>query len=465
MKSRLFRTLSCTLVALFGALTVPACVGDQAQEQDLTSLTARERLLTFEGYVYVHPDASDDDILAAVHHQTRSAFGALLTQNIAVGTREPAAANPQSFAKEAVEVLGPQGEVVYETLRVRYRYDDRAVIPKSMSHRGAIPLGLLHGDYPLQAARVIAECSANTKEELEMLDDVWYVFNPSLPSCRKAMDLEQRAIATQRLGLSQPESQIVETELDRLYIPMTARLSSPPSSRKTLYPEYDRLFRGGVQPGKLVISLLAGLIDHSTPKHPVHPADDPGYYEMLDTMNVVLEAHPALKITNTDPPTDLSTFQVNGKSVTGLRFVDFVNFELYDYGWPAQLSSSERAILRKLIAERLKDRWVTLEEQVEVSIDGGPVKAHTISLQLHFGADEAIGPYRRAIRESDVFLYNGHSYIGEGPLDPANYTAADFPQSYQLFFIDSCLSFNYYNSDYFRFKQRGTKDLDVITNA
>jgi hypothetical protein len=428
-------------------------------------LTARERLLTFEGFVFVHPDSNDGEILAAVQHQTRSAFGALMAQNVAVGTRELAAADEGSFVKQAVGVVDGSGQLSYETLRVRYRYEDRAIIPKSMAHRGALTLGLLHGDYQAQAERIISECSANTKEEREMLDDVWYVFNPALPQCRAAMAAEQKSITKERTRLEQPESQIVEAELTRLYLPMTARLSAPPSSNKTFYPEYDRLWTGGVQPGKLVISLLAGLIDHATPKHPIHPADDPGYWEMLDTMNVVLAARPNLKITKTDPPSDLSSFQVNGKSITGLRFVDFVNFELYDYGWPAELSIAERGELRKLIAERLKDRWVSLEEQVQVSIDGGALEPRTVVLQLHFGADEAIAPYRRAIRESDVFLYNGHSYIGEGPLDPANYSDADFPESYQLFFIDSCLSFNYYNSDYFRFKQHGTRDLDVITNA
>ena len=298
-----------------------------------------------------------------------------------------------------------------------------------------------------------------------MVGDVWYVFNPTLSQCRQAMDSEQKAIEAQRTVLSQADSQSVEAELERLYIPMTARLSAPSSSSKNLYPEYDRLWSAGVQPGKLVITLLAGLIDHSTPKHPIHPADDPGYWEMLDTMNVVLQAHPNLKITQTDPPSDMSTFQVNGKSITGLSFTDFVNYELYDYGWPTELSGAERGELRKRIAERLKDRWVTLEKQVQVSIAGGPLEPRTVSIQLYFGADEAITPYRRAIRESDVFLYNGHSYIGKGPLDPANFSAADFPASYQLFFIDSCLSFNYYNSDYFGFKQQGTLDLDVITNA
>jgi hypothetical protein len=129
------------------------------------------------------------------------------------------------------------------------------------------------------------------------------------------------------------------------------------------------------------------------------------------------------------------------------------------------MSASQRLDLRHNVANRLLNRWLTFEEPVQVSIDGAPAEPVTIRIRQYFGAAEDVAPYLRAIRDNDVFLYNGHSYIGEGPLDPENFDDGDFPESYQLLFIDSCLSFNYYNKDYFAYKARGSQDLDIISNG
>ncbi|MBW2523676.1 MAG: hypothetical protein JRI23_05850 [Deltaproteobacteria bacterium] len=444
-----------------------ACVADtsSSQEDALTSLTARERTMTFEGYVYVHPDASADEIREAVLGQTRSAFGALRTQDVAVGSRELANVDESTFIREPLRAVDADTGDEYETLRVRYLYSDRAVVPNSMSRRSALSLGLLHGDYATQAKRILQECTENTADDREMESDIWYVFNPALPSCKSAMAAEQRLIDDRRSKLLDDDEQIVLEELDRLYIPMTARLAAVEGSRSAVYPEYDRLWRGGIEPGVLTVGLINGMIDHAEPGKTHHPVDDAGYWEMLAEMEAILEARPGLRVVATDPPSDLSTFTVDGERITGLTFQDFINWELYEWGFPTWLSSTQQTALRKLVAERLYRRWVTFEEQVSVAIgDEGP-RTVKIRINQYFGAEEDLGPYQRAIRSSDVFLYNGHSYIGEGPLDPANYQDADFPETYQLLFIDSCLSFNYYNSDYFAYKGRGSLDLDIITNG
>ncbi|MBW2456775.1 MAG: hypothetical protein JRI68_19820 [Deltaproteobacteria bacterium] len=448
-------------------LALPGCADPvpSSAADDLTSVTAVERELTFAGYVYVHPDATDDDILWSVHQQTRSAFGAFLTQNIAVATRELANVDPSTFVREPVTVIDAAGDPAYETLRVRYQYVDRAVVPKPMAHRSALRLGLLHGDYPAQAERVLTECSLNTAEEREMFDDVWYVFNPGLDSCKTAINAEQRAIDQQRETLDDGASQIVGAELERLYVPMTVSLRAVAGTSKRLYPEYDRLWSGGVDPNALVITLLNGMIDHPKPGQSHHPVDDPGYWEMLGEMDVILADHPDFRVVATDPPTDLSTFQIDGELITGLSFQRFIDFELYQWGFPEWLTTAQQTELRRLVAARLSHRWITLEKPVSVSIDGGVATPRTVRLQLYFGVDEEPEPYHRGIAQSDVFLYNGHSFIGEGPLDPVHFTVNEFPASYQIFFIDSCLSFNYYNSDYFAFKADGSQSLDVVSNG
>ncbi len=449
------------------ALAAPGCVEDEIESttDDLTSLTARERVLTFEGYVYVSPDATDAEIKEAVLAQTRSAFGALQLQNVMVTTRELAKVDEKKFKREKLTLIEADGSE-WETLRVRYQYVDQAVVPKTMSHRTALSMGLLHGDQGAQLERIYKECTKNTAEEREMGSDVWYVFEPTLEKCQKAMTAEQTAIDDARTALTDPDTQVVSEEVERLYIPITARLAPKPQTAARLYPEYDRLWAGGIQPGKLNIGLVNGMIDHPEPGKPHHIVDDSGYWEMLAEMEVILTEHPQMKIVATDPPSDLTSFTANGKSVSGVDFMDFINWELYDAEWPSGFSAAaDKLALRKVVAERLNRRWISFAEDVSVTTGTSAAKNVQIVINQYFGAEEDIEPYRRAIRSNDVFMYNGHSYIGEGPLDPANFDESDFPESYQILFIDSCVSFNYYNKDYFAYKERGSKDLDTITNA
>lgn len=84
---------------------------------------------------------------------------------------------------------------------------------------------------------------------------------------------------------------------------------------------------------------------------------------------------------------------------------------------------------------------------------------------VYFGASSDSRPHKYATKNSDVFIYNGHSSIGYGPLDPRNFTAADFPASYQLMWMDGCVSYNYYHKDYIPLKEGGTKNLDLVTNG
>src|SRR5207302_7386852 len=88
-----------------------------------------------------------------------------------------------------------------------------------------------------------------------------------------------------------------------------------------------------------------------------------------------------------------------------------------------------------------------------------------IQMLVHFGSESDQAPHKYAIMNSDVFLYNRHSYIGFGPLDPSRFTAADFPTSYQIFWIDGCVSYNYYEKDYYPLKQGGTKNLELVTTG
>ncbi|MFO0759897.1 MAG: hypothetical protein U0359_25655 [Byssovorax sp.] len=468
MIQRFSRALGLTLLTGFAALT-PACgSGDgvvTGDEDDLTSVTARERKLTFEGYVYVSASASSKVILEAVQRQTKSAFGALRIANVAVSHRELSDVDAKQFKKEPVTVVDPETRATSSALRVRYRYTDQAIVPKTMARRSSLELGLLHGDYQSQSDRILEECTENSEEDREMADEIWYVYNPSLDRCQTAMAKEQDAIDADRLLLEDLGKQIVPKERKRLYVPMTVKLEAAAMTQGTAYPEYDRLWSGGVEPGTLVVGLLNGIIGHGEPgkTHPIN--EDEGYLEMLGQMDEILKARPALTVVKTDPATDLSVFTISGKKITGVTFRDFIDWELHGTSFPKGLTAAEKSSLKTAVAERLLRRWVTFEETVSVKIGSKAAKSVKVRIEQYFGADEDEAPYRRALKKSDVFVFNGHSFIGSGPLDPANFSASDIPESYQIYFVDSCVSFNYYNKDFYAFKSRGARDLDTITNG
>jgi hypothetical protein len=132
---------------------------------------------------------------------------------------------------------------------------------------------------------------------------------------------------------------------------------------------------------------------------------------------------------------------------------------------PANVTYAEQAELKKLVGQVVYKHWITAEAPVKVKIGTAAEKTVTVKILSYFGAESDSTPHKLAIKNSDVFLYNGHSYIGLGPLDPSRFTAADFPSSYQILFVDGCVSYNYYEKDYIPLKQGGTRNLDLITNG
>lgn len=454
--------VSAGLVLSMGA----ACGGAPAasEEDDLTSLTARERKLTFEGYVYVEADAGDAAILRAVREQTQSAFGALREANISVASRELAGVDAETFEIEDVTVVAEDGSQGFAK-RVRYRYVDQAVVPTTMARRSAVHLGLLHGDYQAQSKRVLEECTWNTAHDRDFEDSVWYVWNPSLERCKKAMAAEQAAIDEARERLLSPEAEVVPEEIGRLYLPMTARLEPKKMTAGKVYPEYDRLFSGGAEPGALKVSLVNGEIDHPPPGSERHLIEDSGYEETVNQLWAILEARPDMELVSTEPEVDLSRIEIPGRTAEVGSFRELLRWERENAGFPEGTTYEEKKALRREVGTRIFKKWLKFEEKVLVSIAGAEPEPFTIRVEQYYGAGSDSAPHRRGLKSSDVFIYSGHSYIGSGPLDPNKFGPEDFSPGYQILFIDGCVSFNYYNKDYFELKPGGSRDLDTITNG
>ncbi len=455
-------------LAAFAAPLAAGCtVSDDAadgEEDDLTSVTARERNLSFEGYVYVSANASDWEITSAVTRETKSAFGALRTATIGVNDRELNDVDAKTFVKEKVTVVGSNGAKT-QALRVRYRYNDRALVPVSMATRSAISLAVLHGDYQAQSKRILLECTENGKEDQEFEGSIWYVFNPSLSSCGAAIKAEEAKIQDARKNLTDPQNQIVSAEQTRLYLPVTIKLEGGSTSSSSTYPEYDRLWRGGVAQNKLVISMISGVMADWAAGEKPKLADDIGYHMFYEQMQEIQKQLPGLKLVDAGGA-DLTKFTANGKTVTGVKWSDLMNWELNDSGFPSQFSSwTDQQALKGVVADTLARHWLRFEQPVKVTIGSEAARTVTIQIKTYYGAETDDTPHRAALKSSDVVVYNGHSYIGYGPLDPSRYSASDFPSSYQLLFFNSCVSFNYYEADYFKMHPGGSKNLDMITNG
>ena len=458
---------------LLGCLALGACSApadssvDEDSDEALTSLTALSRTLRLQSQVFVSPDASDYEILAAAKKQNQSAFGALRTASVGVNDRELKTIDASTFVKHKVTVYDVASGDTTGTpmLRVTYKYTDHAVVPKTMSKRSALPLAVLSGNYSSQLDRITKECTANDSEAREFRNSIWYVFDPSLSSCKTAMTAEQKIIDADHEKITDKRG-VPLSEVDRLYAPLTMSLTRAKLNGTATYPEYDRLYAGGVQPGKFVIGMVSGMMaDWAAGEH--HDTiEDAGYDMWFGGLREIFNARPGFKLVKTEPAEDFTKFTVNGKTVSvpgGIE--DIMKWELDRTGYPAGLSYTDQHALRVAAGEKIVRHWLTFEVPVTAQVGTAQPQTVTIQLNSYFGAETSSAPHKRAIKNSDVFVYNGHSYIGYGPLDPSNFSESDFPDSYQVMVVNGCVSYNYYEKDYFPLKNGGTKNLELITNG
>ena len=462
-----FNALLVGLVAATAACSASSSDSGVAGDQsDLTSLNARSRTLEFVGTVYVDAGANPDAILAAVRSQSQTAFGPMRTTEIAVNSRELKEVDPATFVKRTVKVIDPNvaNDPGKNMLEVKYTYRDNAVVGLRYAKRTSASLVVMSPNYRNQLDRILKECTANNTEAQEFQSSIWYVFEPTVSTCAPAMKAEQDKIDADRKLLKDKLTQVTKSDAERLYLPITAKLGADKTNRGASYPEYARLYAGGVQPNKLVISLVFGNIDHVASA--TGPSGDFNWGELMTTLEETMASGGELKQVPVagQPAVDLAHFTLkSGQNVDNASFKDLVGLHSGTTG--LQLPTADKSDLERQFSERLFKKWVGVERTV--SVKNGTEAAHDVGVQflVYFGVESEGTPHHFAIKNSDVFLYNGHSLIGFGPLDPRNFSASDFPSSYQIFWIDGCVSYNYYEKDYIPLKQGGTKNLDLITNA
>ena len=461
----------------FAALALAACSGAPdpspaealvGGEDELTSTTGVERPVQFASYVYVDEGASNEVIGAAIARQVKTALGALRAPKI--GLRDRAASNarqPAKWSRETVTVVDPTntGAPPRKLQRVRYTYDDRAVVARSYDRLSSTSLTLLFGDYAAKADVVRASCSDDKASET---DSLWYHFAPELASCRTLMGAEATALVNERKALGADATKVGPAEIGRTFMPLTMKLGPAVSGSTTASPEYDRLLGLDTDRSTVQVYAFFGVDADAT-----DPNDALGR-EAVAFFRSLLRAMPNLRVVQTQPFAMLLDLEVDGQRIVNVTYDQLTSWILGEAAYPAAVGTDPARILafRKQCLAKLTERAIDLTVPLTVK-RGAETLTKQLNVRFFYGYEDgsfearqkATWRYLEAFWHGDVFLYNGHSHFGHGPLEPTAYSSANFNERYQLMLVNSCLSYNYYHDDFFTMKPGGTKNLDKIVNG
>ncbi len=457
--------MAAGVVCSMGACAPDDAAGDGTADPDeITGQNAVGRTMTLTGYVLVQPGASDSTILEAVRRQTRSVFGPLRNLQASLDDREVRSVDASTFRRETVSVVDTANPSApaRPMLRVRYTYTGRGVVHKSMASRRSLSTTVLFGDYYPIASDVISTCTDDPEAREFGASGLWYMFNPGVSSCRRAIDAEVSAISDAQRKLTDRRTQVSAVEAARRYLPVSVKLETIRAPRTVAYPEYDQLL-GATDPSKRDLNIYAffGVIG----EREADPNDE-GYREMFHVLQSVTAAYPNARFDAPSPATSLLDIRVGGAAVANATYPNVIRWAL---GGSAPSGVSATA-LRQAILDVWKTRTINVTIPMTVTVRGQsrPLDVH---LRAYYGdegsaySSEARQRYVSAWRDADVFIYSGHSHLGSGPLDPANYRASDFPNRYQIMLINSCVSFNYYNRDFYPLHPGGSAKLDMVVNG
>jgi hypothetical protein len=456
------------LVALAG------CAGDQGgdgRDPYLTSSSGVERKLTIKGYVYVDQNADAYTIQNAVQQQVRTAFGPLRIGQISVDDREfRTNVDPTSFVKTNVDVVKKDSDGKLTTsktvARVDYTYKARALISSSIAESSTFSMTLLMGNYQSFVGEILDKCTENPSEDREFSSSFWYVWAPDEYRCKELISGEATAVDKERQALKAGDGQIGETEYGRRYLPLNAELK-PADAPPTTYPEYDRLY-GLKDPSKtrVVVYYIAGVAAHSTDPVSRQFEHDMGFVEFFKALDELATQYSKLQVA-ADSQVNPLAFEHNGKKYEG-TFAQLHSWVVSESDFPTEIKVEDRDAFRRAIHDNMKLKWIKLEVPLKLRTPEGDSKSMTLEMRLIFGTEGDYGMFgylKEAYRNADVVLYNGHSYIGSSYLDAARFSASDFSSNYQIFFFNSCVSFNYYGVSYFKLKDGGSKNLELVTNG
>lgn len=454
------RFASLALIAILAAACVSPA-GSGTAPGDLTSVDGDNYTIDFDGFVDVAPGASDDVAKAAIQLQIKSSLGALREQGIGIADRDAQrnlAATP--LARTSLAVAGTSTSVD----RVHYHYHDAALVEHTTHITGPIDLVLLYGNYVANAASLIPICSDDQTTDA---DSLWYHYQPGIASCASAIAAEQQAIDADTAKLADAATQIAPSDANRRFLSTRATLT-PAAAAPDTWPEHDALwgFAGDPSRSKLVVYSFFGVNADESDPH------DLGLVEYLRFERELRRRMPDLQVTYTDPQAMLLDFYENGQKLPNVTWSDVESWVVDGTGFPAGLTAAQQADLLAQVQRAFTDRWIVWSEQVTATRNG-VTRPMTIEIHTWHGVEDgsddirlhARWRYLEAFWNADIFSYTGHSHFGHGPLEPWEYTGANFPDRYQVMLLNSCLSFNYYDEDFLDMHPGGSTKLDVVVNG
>ncbi len=458
--------VSCAALVLSGCATDEALLADENSEasadlttSEITGANAVGRNASIQSYVLVPVGASDNEIQRAAVQQIRPLFGALKALDIGLGNRLDTPAAPtfidvRTFQRDTVDVIDPAHPEtrVSQRLRVRFTYTDRAIVTLQRQSSRAVTTTSLFGDYNAHSADIVSQC------QTEKMDwgssGIWYNYEPATGTCQTLINAETSRLAVERRALLNGDRQVTVNESTRWFTPITVRLTTI-SRTETKYPDYHRVW----DDGQLVIGSFFGEDKHDD-------ANDYGARNFFIYIRTVLQTRPEMSVAAVG--TDLTTVTFGGVTISNVTPLQVAQWIVDKTNYPTQVPVAMRDPFRQAVIRQWRDKTITLSAAVSVSING-TARRGSAQVRVYYGDEETLGTgavqrYQTAFRDVDVFQYTGHSHLGAGPLDARNYSASNFPNRYQVLMINSCVSFNYYNT-FFAMHPGGTLNLDTVTNG
>ncbi|MBF0209191.1 MAG: hypothetical protein HQK53_20225 [Oligoflexia bacterium] len=439
-----------------------ADAGPSASTGAIASVTGIGGVIQFESYVYVPIDADNNFIDATIARQIKTAIGALDAAKISFNDAHNLLRGvPRSeWRREIVEISNSTQRVQ----RVRYRFRDNVVASKSLRGRESIDVTLLANDYSKHAERLMADCAVRDLM-IDEFESFWYFFHPEKESCQKLINDEAREISINNANLD--DNVISSAEANRWFITITARLFLAPDLTRELYPKYHRIYDIYDQNNydhKIVIYVFTGSDLHSA------FANDRLGIEHIRFLRRLLMTYPGFR-PDTSNLLDISIDdRTDDRKVEGVTYERLFNWVLEGRDYPPEIAADKTKIylLQTMVMKKFAEKWIYWDFPITVNS-----KKTTIEIRTYYGNEDGSEEarnnskmrYLEAFKNGDVVIYNGHSHMGESSLSPSLYKVADFKNSYQILFFNSCSSYCHYHQGFFDLKPGREKELDIVVNG
>ncbi len=435
---------------------------DEADPDEIVGANAVGRNLTVASYVLVAPTATDAQILDAVKREVRPLLGSMHAIQVGTNDRDAANVDPTTFQRDTVTVVDPANPSAPTTtmLRVRFSYTDRVTVPKTVLtdsygrlSRSTLETTLLMSNWAASGTSLTDPC---TSEDGDWgASYLYFSFDPTTTRCRDMIRTEDQAILAERRGLA--DNQITVRERDRVFLPRTARLTSI-TDRRVRYPEYHRLFTGST----FDVYSFFGADD-------VASAHDIGAENFFLYMRTLTTTFPTMRLAAHDG-SNLASVTWNGHAIANVTPTRVFTWIIDGRDYPTEVATADRDRFRSQVIAQWRDRYIDLTMPMNASIQyrTSTPNTHALAVTVHvyYAERPSTSVYEEAWQNGNVVQYTGHTYIGSGgPIDARNYTASDFPDRYQIFMANSCVSFSYYNNNFADLHPGGTRNLDTITNG